>query len=137
MKEAVNILRICNLRIGVHLGCSSQERFNIQPVHVNIKIIFKKKLPRGVYTDNVQESICYTEIVKLVEIKVSSKSFKLIEHLAAFIYSHVFLFIESKYIYTNSFKVKVKVIKICAPVIEVIGEVSFEYSGPTLCKEYL
>ncbi|WP_245207571.1 dihydroneopterin aldolase [Rickettsia fournieri] len=80
----------------VHLGCSTQEKHHAQPVKINIKL-FLLTSPLATVTDNINYTVCYAEIVRLVQKLSQENHFNLIEYLAAQIYDIIYQnFIESK-----------------------------------------
>ncbi|WP_410956476.1 dihydroneopterin aldolase [Rickettsia koreansis] len=80
----------------VHLGCSTQEKHHAQPVKINIKL-FLLTSPLATVTDNINDTVCYAEIVRLVQKLSQENHFNLIEYLAAQIYDIIYQnFIESK-----------------------------------------
>ncbi|MCC8370283.1 MAG: dihydroneopterin aldolase [Rickettsia endosymbiont of Stiretrus anchorago] len=110
----------------IHLGCGSEEKHHAQPVEININLIFPTP-PLATQTDNIDDTICYAETVRLIQKLCQENRFNLIEHLAARIYDIIY----HDLIKTKSEKVflKVTVTKLKSPVSGVHGGVSFSYSG--------
>lgn len=119
-------LSIIDFRLWVHLGCSAEERFNPQPVSINIKFSFPSP-PAGIYTDSIADSYCYTKALNAIKMLLTKKSFKIIEHLTASIYEVV-----GRSLHDNSYhdvELNITVTKISPPVADVLGGISFSYSG--------
>ncbi|MFV9867457.1 MAG: dihydroneopterin aldolase [Rickettsia slovaca] len=74
----------------VHLGCSTQEKHHAQPVKINIKL-FLSTPPLATITDNINYTVCYAKIVRLVQKLSQENHFNLIEYLAAQIYVILFI----------------------------------------------
>ncbi|MGG2344820.1 dihydroneopterin aldolase [Rickettsia amblyommatis] len=97
----------------VHLGCSTQEKHHAQPVKINIKLFLSTPL---LATDNINDTVCYVEIVRLVQKLSQENHFNLIEYLATQIYDIIYQnFIESKLekIFLNVTVTKLKLLKSC------------------------
>ncbi|WP_202070034.1 dihydroneopterin aldolase [Rickettsia tillamookensis] len=110
----------------VHLGCSTQEKHHAQPVKINIKLLLSTPPPATI-TDNINDTVCYAEIVRLVQKLSQENHFNLIEYLAAQIYDIIYQnFIESK---LEKIFLNVTVTKLKSSVSGVHGGVSFSYSG--------
>ena len=81
-------LLIPGLRLWISLGCSVEERSNLQPVDVDIRMKFFQE-PRGCCSDQLVDVVCYKTVVEQVMDSVKDKSFNLIETLAARIFECV------------------------------------------------
>ena len=119
-------LKIKDLRLWVHLGCSEAERENLHAISVTVKITFSQP-PKGVHTDNLEDSLCYRHITDLTKDAVSNKEFKLVEHLTFCIYDDIHKYVSST-CYADS-QIEVKVTKLFPPIESLQGGVSFSYSG--------
>ncbi|HJD55460.1 MAG TPA: dihydroneopterin aldolase [Rickettsia endosymbiont of Pyrocoelia pectoralis] len=110
----------------IRLGCSNQEKYHAQPVKINIKLTFQTP-PLAVKTDNINDTICYAEIVHLIQKFSQENHFNLIEYLSAQIYHVIYQnLLESK---LEKIFLNVTVTKLKSPVSGVHGGVSFSYSG--------
>jgi dihydroneopterin aldolase len=119
-------LKITDLRLWVHLGCSVEERANPQAVSISASFVFPAA-PDGAYTDLISDSICYRRAVELIQETVEDKEFNLIEHLTIRIYDTLLNYInEVRY---NNLQIKVVATKISPPIPGLYGGVSFSYSG--------
>ncbi|MFQ3886725.1 MAG: dihydroneopterin aldolase [Rickettsia conorii subsp. raoultii] len=89
--------------------------------------LFLSTPPLATVTDNINDTVCYAEIVRLVQKLSQENHFNLIEYLAAQIYDIIYQnFIESK---LEKIFLNVTVTKLKSPVSGVHGGVSFSYSG--------
>lgn len=91
---AFNLNHSCELNIEklitwIHLGCGSEEKHHAQAVEINIKLIFATP-PLATQTDNIDDTICYAETVRLIQKLCQEHRFNLIEHLAARIYDIIY-----------------------------------------------
>ncbi|WP_266234288.1 dihydroneopterin aldolase [Rickettsia rhipicephali] len=83
--------------------------------------------PLATVTDNINDTVCYAEIVRLVQKLSQENHFNLIEYLAVQIYDIIYQnFIESK---LEKIFLNVTVTKLKSSVSGVHGGVSFSYSG--------
>lgn len=71
-------LKIENLAIPVLLGVPDQERKMQQVIMINLEIKLKDCL--GMYTDKIEDAICYAGLSEEIYKFSCSKEFKLIEH---------------------------------------------------------
>ncbi|WPY00154.1 Dihydroneopterin aldolase [Candidatus Trichorickettsia mobilis] len=128
MSDQINLpkLKITDLRLWVHLGCSAEERSNPQAVSISAHFVFPVA-PKGAYTDLISDSICYRRAVELIKEAVEGKEFNLIEHLAVRVYDALFSYINE--VGYNNLKIKVVATKISPPIPGLYGGVSFSYSG--------
>ncbi|OCA06659.1 dihydroneopterin aldolase [Wolbachia endosymbiont of Trichogramma pretiosum] len=123
---ACNLL-ISDLRLWVHLGCSTEEKFSPQLVSIDVDFTFKSP-PSGLTTDQLKDTICYLEVVQNIQSLVQGKQFDLIEHLTHEIYRAINnLLLQKKHIISS---VRVTTHKIAPPVPGVHGGVFF-----TCCNE--
>lgn len=74
-------LKLINLSLQVHLGCTAGERLNTQEVRVSIDIRFHE-VPPGIHTDALTDTVCYAELSYAFNEFVAQKEFALIEKLA-------------------------------------------------------
>jgi dihydroneopterin aldolase len=65
----------------VSLGCSQEERSELQEVVFDITFPFKEP-PPGETTDRLADTLCYAQVCELVEKTMENKSFQLVEHIA-------------------------------------------------------
>lgn len=114
-----------DLRIWLHLGCESEERLHPQLVSFDIEVGFDLS-PLGVFTDKIEDTVCYLELVQFIEDHCKSRSFKLVEYLTQAIYELVLKFISPHADLVSHIKVKTH--KKSPPVRNVHGGVTFTYN---------
>lgn len=73
-------LKVEDLELQVYLGWTEHERKKTQPVILSIEFIFDQ-LPAAVFSDNLQDTICYAEIEQMLRKKIAHQKFNLIEYL--------------------------------------------------------
>ncbi|MGL9732825.1 MAG: dihydroneopterin aldolase [Wolbachia sp.] len=122
-KPLCNLI-IKDLRLWVHLGCSTEEKFNSQLVSINVDFTFKSS-PLGLITDQLEDTICYLEVVQSIQSLALSKRFNLIEYLTHDIYLAISNFLTQKSNIISSIRVTTH--KIAPPVPDVHGGVLFTY----------
>lgn len=81
-------LLIPGLRLWISLGCSVEERTNLQPVDIDIRIHFSKA-PLGCHSDRIADAVCYGTLVEKVIAAIRGQSFNLIEAMAARIFETI------------------------------------------------
>ena len=79
-------LTINGLKLHTHLGWSERERSRKRLVLLNITLTFTTP-PAACQTDQLEDTICYDTLIALLRKKLGVKKFKLLEHLAAEIYT--------------------------------------------------
>ena len=129
MNSNFSELSILDLRLLVHLGNSKEEQLNPQQVSVNITFSFSAS-HMATNSDDISDTICYSFITKLVQNVIEEKSFNLIEHLAAFIYTILYQYLKDNQ--HENVKLKIVVTKLSIPVQGIYGGVSFSYYGPAI-----
>jgi FolB domain-containing protein len=72
-------LKLNQFALMVSLGCSPEERSTLQKVLVDVSLHFPK-LPNGVLTDELSDTICYSSLAKGIRRFCENKSFKLLEY---------------------------------------------------------
>lgn len=117
-------LKINDLRLWVHLGCSEQEKYSPQAVRIDIEFLFQKEI-LAIKSDNLHDTICYVQVTELLQSLVEEKSFNLIEYLTYCMFETI----EEKLLLPNHFDIhwKITVTKLSPPVANVHGGVSFSY----------
>ncbi|MCV3769202.1 MAG: dihydroneopterin aldolase [Wolbachia pipientis] len=123
MKSLCNLF-IQDLRLWIHLGCSVEERFHSQLVSVNVDFAFRSP-PLGLITDQLEDTICYLEVVQNIRSLAQSRQFNLIEHFTYNIYITISnLIMQKRHIISS---IKVVTHKISPPVPDVHGGIIFTY----------
>jgi FolB domain-containing protein len=98
-----------------------EERTNLQPVDVDIKIIFSQE-PLGCHSDQLADVVCYKTVTEQVIEITQGQSFNLIESLAARIFACV-----TKQPNLNGALVEIAVTKPNHPVPHVQKGMVFKY----------
>lgn len=90
LKELIPLhsLRIENLRLDVHLGCTAEERAVPQEVRVTVEFRFHEP-PAGLLTDELRDTICYAEVSQWIGEVARARHYQLVEKLAGDIYLKV------------------------------------------------
>ncbi len=117
-------LSIFDLRLWVHLGYSEEEKLHPQMISLDIDLFFNS-CPKGSKTDNLVDTICYHELIKLVTSHCQNKNFNLIEHLTQSIYNKISDFLMPQKHIIDS--VKIEIHKISPPVLNLHGGVSWTH----------
>ncbi len=74
-------LKIRDLSLQVSLGCSAEERKNLQEVRVSVELRFPVA-PVGLQSDDLADTICYARISEAFKKHVEAKEFCLVEKIA-------------------------------------------------------
>ena len=77
----LSFLEINKLIIPIIIGVGSEERSNRQDIEINIKITFDD-LPKACLSAQIEETICYDKLVKIINEFCGKNQFLLIEELA-------------------------------------------------------
>ena len=117
-------MKISDIRVWVHLGCTPEERQNPHLVSIDVKFVFNRE-PIATQTDKLEDAICYLTTVKRIQSLIQDKHFHLIEHLAQNVHVDLSHFTKTR---NDLEKIKVKVTKIAPPVPGLHGGVAFYYS---------
>lgn len=122
MNPLVTTLRLQEIELHVHLGWPDNERVEKQLVQVTIELLFSSP-PLACETDHLQDTICYSTFIQLLQENIGEKSFHLLEHLGATIYTII-----KNYLNTLSLSAHIKVAVIKHPKIAGLnGPVTFCY----------
>lgn len=81
-------LTVNGLELNIHLGWPESERLQQQTVTLDMTIHFNEA-PRACTTDNLEDTFCYDELIKIIKENVAQRSFKLIEHFGYEMYQLV------------------------------------------------
>ncbi len=73
-------LELRDLVLGIHLGCTEDERRRPQDVSFSIFFRFLKQ-PSACQTDRLEDTICYARVRDLLEQETRDREFQLIEYL--------------------------------------------------------
>ncbi|OGT37759.1 MAG: hypothetical protein A3F11_01085 [Gammaproteobacteria bacterium RIFCSPHIGHO2_12_FULL_37_14] len=112
-------LSICNLELPIYLGWSENERLEQQKIVLTVNIKFSTP-PHACVTDNLNDTICYSNMIDKIRNYLAQKKFNLIEHVCYEIYQFIkFLLPESSLTISISKQPKIP---------DFSGKVSFCYS---------
>lgn len=121
-------LAVRDLRLWVRLGCGDEEKYHTQLVSLNIEIGFKS-LPKGAKTDELEDTICYLELVEAIKAHCKDRSFNLIERLTSEVHNIVESSVAGNEIVDY---INITTHKVAPPVEGVHGGVFFTYGSPKL-----
>lgn len=97
-------ITLLQLKLNVNLGWPKAERIKKQKVLIDIELSFAEP-PIGCITDNLKDTYCYADLVKLVQTCANQREFHLVEHLGHEIYLSI------KRMLTPEMRVMVKITK--------------------------
>lgn len=112
------LLQINELELGVFLGQPDQERARRQVVKLDIEILFPH-IPEACQSDDINDTVCYHELINSLRRELEEKPFHLIEHLTKEVYSTLVKCLPEKS------KIAVSLTK--HPQIQGLGSVTFHY----------
>jgi dihydroneopterin aldolase len=78
-------LQLHNIALSVSLGWAETERSKKQSIMLDVTLYFPKP-PKACITDHLDDTCDYDNLIQLIIEKTETQSFRLIEHLAAYIY---------------------------------------------------
>lgn len=107
-------LKLRELVLWVHLGCTSEEREKAQEVRVTVDLRFQQS-PKGTFTDSLKDTICYAEISKAIQQRCQSREYQLIERMGFDIYGVV------REIAGPAVQIGISVHKVRPPVDHLLG----------------
>jgi 7,8-dihydroneopterin aldolase/epimerase/oxygenase len=112
-------LSIKNLQLALNLGWTEQERAVQQTIQLAMLIEFNQP-PQACQSDQLTDTICYANLIHLLQTELPKKSYRLIEHLGFAAYQL------TKAYFPMAVQVNVNITK--QPIIEnFAGYVEFEY----------
>jgi dihydroneopterin aldolase len=115
-------LKIQELSLHVHLGCSLPEQKHAQEVRVTAEIQFATQ-PKACHSDQLSDTVCYARICELFQAEGRIRPFSTIENLA----ECLFAILKSE---TESAQtVSIRVHKVHPPVDSLLGGAAFEIKG--------
>lgn len=115
-------LDIADFRVWVSIGVSEQERHYPQPVLVSLSLFFKEE-PKACSTDKVSDSVCYAELVSLIEEVATNNPCALIERLAKVLLEKI-----EKALAGQVSRIDLRVSKERPPIPDLLIPVSFSIS---------
>ena len=82
----ISSLSIDNLSLSIHLGWTDAEQSKKQRVTLNLTIHLPKP-PTACRTDKLDDTYCYDDLIKQIQVHCKNKKYRLIEYLCADIYN--------------------------------------------------
>jgi len=111
-------LTIRGILLPIRLGCSADERFEPQPVEIDVTIRFETP-PRGMVTDRLEDTVSYDALVSAIKEVVLDREFSLVEHLANEIFTSLRSIVESEH------ELRITVRKVSPPILEITKGAEF------------
>jgi dihydroneopterin aldolase len=118
-------LTLNELKFEISLGVYSHEKLIKQIVNVNVAINYQD-MPKGCWSDKVEDVLCYDKLITYLRLKATEKHFELIENFAWFLFKEI-----AKYSNINA-NISIEVLK--DPKIEGLGSAGFILEGEIQCK---
>lgn len=81
MKPLMSRLSINQLNLFVSLGWPDHERLDKQAIIMDVDMVFPTP-PLACTTDQLQDTLCYSDLINALRPALEGKTFHLIEHLA-------------------------------------------------------
>ncbi|HEU5280868.1 MAG TPA: dihydroneopterin aldolase [Gammaproteobacteria bacterium] len=81
MKPLMSRLSINQLNLFVSLGWPENERLDKQAILMNVDLSYPTP-PKACTTDQLQDTVCYSDLIDALRPPLEGKTFHLIEHLA-------------------------------------------------------
>jgi len=120
-------LLVSDLRIWVHLGCGEEEKKHPQLVSLDIEVVFSS-MPDAIFTDNIDDTVCYLAISESIQQLCNQTRFNLIEYMSKEVHNSVSKALLSKFGIVSLIKVSLR--KVSPPVPGLHGGVFAIYSAP-------
>lgn len=111
-------LSINALEIELFLGWPNEERMRRQVVSLDIELHFSA-LPKACTSDDLQDTVCYRELIEKLREKICVQKFHLIEHVTQEVY------VVLKSLLPAHCNISVHLTK--HPQIQGLGSVTFNY----------
>ena len=105
-KTSELILKIVSKEIPLHIGCYEEEKKQTTPVEITIEM--KLESCFACQTDQLQDTICYDQLIQFLNQQCFQKTYQLIEFACNDIFQTVRKFLDEKHI---SSKIRVRLIK--------------------------
>jgi len=85
---SLHALRLNELVLSLHLGCTAEERLTPQEVRVSLVFRFNEP-PQALFSDDLEDTICYARISAMIQEHCQSREYKLIERVAEEVFTLV------------------------------------------------
>ncbi|MDB2414796.1 dihydroneopterin aldolase [Rickettsiales bacterium] len=127
MEEVVNInsqyrsvISTNKLRLKMNIGVGEDERKTPQDMDISFKFFYKNP-PKACQSDDINDTICYDNVIKIIKNCCCNKTYKLLEYTAYQLYKAI------REETAEDIKIWIRVEKCNPPIDEVMGSTSFEY----------
>ena len=111
-------LRMQELSMAVHLGCTAGERAVAQEIRVLVELRFAEA-PLGTRSDQLQDTVCYARMAEVLFEHCRGREFQLIERMAYEFYGLI------RDLAGPSVTVAVRVHKVRPPVQNLLGGTAY------------
>jgi len=108
LQQMRNVLKIDALELMLHLGATASERATPQKVVLELEFEFYQ-LPRAVFTDKLEDTLCYFKMEQELRARFELQTFHLLEHLAYRCYEFIAAYI------AQQAKIRLRVTKFLGP----------------------
>lgn len=112
-----SFLRVKNLSLQVHLGCTAEERASTQEIRVDVAFRFNEP-PPGEKTDRLEDTLCYAEVCAALKNHLAGREFNLVEKIGCDFHR----ILKARFPNVQS---QVKVHKVRPPVDDLLGGVEY------------
>ena len=100
------ILKIATLDIPFHIGCYEEEKQRTTPVQIIIEL--KLNEISALKTDQLNETVCYDQLINHLKMQCFDKTYQLIEYAGTSIFEEIKAFLKQK---NKNAKVRITLIK--------------------------
>ena len=119
-----SVIEINSLSFFIHLGCSEEERTNLQEIRVSFRMTLLGQ-PMACTTDKLEDTICYGKVCTEIRSRIEGSTFQTIEKIAGLILDGIDCSIKET---AKVHEVWVRVWKVDAPIEGLKGGSAFELS---------
>jgi dihydroneopterin aldolase len=123
----VSILEFRGARLEVRLGCSAEERATPQAVDLDLAVRFRE-LPSACESDELEDTLCYAELIDAAREVCAGREFHLVERLAHELFGRL------RTLIPNDAELWLRATKLNPPVSGLSGGVAFslgDFAGPS------
>ena len=94
-KKNQTTLQLRGLELHANLGWRKKERGKEQAILLDIDLYFPET-PKACVTDDLQDTICYAQLIEKIRCQIEEKNFHLLEHLTYEVYQLIKLHTPAK-----------------------------------------